>query len=184
MTLEIIIFTLAILLGAVLAYRESKNNRLYRFFNRVFNSKDLQMKADNPKGFLFGQNFLIRLVWIVVGYVAITGILAFVTPIDIVYIEHFASAVVGTLIGTYLTTMFFATSEGLTKENVMKQAKDAYEKGKDFIEDLTDENESEDENDQDETDPDSYRDEDKKEEQKPEPKKSARDRLKDKGMIK
>ena len=180
MTLEIIIFVLAILLGILVSFRESKNNRLYRFFNKLFNSKELQMKADNTKGFLYGQNFLMRLIWIVVGYVVVSGILSFVTPINIIYVQHFASAVVGTLIGTYLTTMFFATSEGLSKENVIKQAKEVYEKGKGFVDDLA------------EDDPDSDRDkienevknEMPKKESTPEPKKSARDRLRDKGMIK
>ena len=175
MTLEIIIFVLAILIGALLSFRESKNNRLYRFFNKLFNSKELQMKADNLKGFLYGQSFLMRLIWVVVGYIVVTGVLWFVTPINIVYIQHFASAVVGTLIGTYLTTMFFATSDGLSKENVMKQAKQAYEKGKDIVEDFT-ENETKAEIETEVEAP--------KKEPTPEPKKSARDRLRDKGMIK
>ena len=179
MTLEIIIFVLAILLGILVSFRESKNNRLYRFFNKLFNSKELQMKADNTKGFLYGQNFLMRLIWIVVGYVMVSGILSFVTPINIIYVQHFASAVVGTLIGTYLTTMFFATSEGLSKENVIKQAKEVYEKGKDLVEDLTeDETKIEDKV---ETE---VKNEMPKKEPTPEPKKSARDRLRDKGMIK
>ncbi len=182
MTLEIIIFVLAILLGILLSYRESKNNRLYRFFNTLFNSKELQMKGDNPKGFLYGQNFLMRLIWIIVGYIAVTGILSFVTPINIIYVQHFASAVVGTLIGTYLTTMFFATSEGLTKENVIKQAKEAYDKGKDFIEDLT-ENEAKDPVKEEKSEPATEQKTEHSEEEAA-PKKSARDRLKDKGMIK
>jgi len=175
MTLEIIIFVLAILIGALLSFRESKNNSLYRFFNKLFNSKELQMKADNLKGFLYGQSFLMRLIWVVVGYIVVTGVLWFVTPINMVYIQHFASAVVGTLIGTYLTTMFFATSDGLSKENVMKQAKQAYEKGKDIVEDFT-ENETETEI--------ATEVETPKKEPTTEPKKSARDRLRDKGMIK
>lgn len=179
MTLEIIIFVLATLFGIVIAYRESKNNTLYRFFNKLFHSKELQMKPDNPKGFVYGQHFLMRVVWIIVGYIVVSGILSFVTPINIIYIQHFASAVVGTLLGTYLTTMFFATSEGLSKENVMKQAKEVYEKGKDLVEDLTDDKEDVVKEASTETTP-------KKEiaKEEPEVKKSVRDRLKDKGMIK
>lgn len=177
MTLEIIIFVLATLFGIVVAYRESKNNTLYRFFNTLFHSKELQMKADNPKGFVYGQHFLMRVVWIVVGYIVVAAVFAFFTPLNIVHVSHFASAVVGTLIGTYLTTMFFATSEGLSKENVMKQAKEVYEKGKDIVEDLTDHKEDVTK----ETVPEK---ETPKKESEPEVKKSARDRLKDKGMIK
>jgi len=182
MTLEIIIFVLATLLGVVVAYRESKNNSLYRFFNKLFHSKELQMKPDNPKGFVYGQHFLMRVVWIIIGYIAVSGILSFVTPINIIYIQHFASAVVGTLIGTYLTTMFFATSEGLSKENVMKQAKEVYEKGKDLVEDLTDGKEEE--TIKTKQTASTSQNEKPAEEPQTEVKKSARDRLKDKGMIK
>jgi hypothetical protein len=133
------------------------------------------MKAENTKGFLHQQSFLMRLIWIFVGYIVVTGVLWFVTPINIVYVQHFASVVVGTLIGTYLTTLFFNTTDGLSKESVIKQAKETIEKGKDFVEELT-ENETEAEIETEVEAP--------IKEPTPEPKKSARDRLRDKGMIK
>lgn len=172
MTLEIIIFVLSILIGVLFSYRESKNNSLYRFFNKIFNSKELQMKSDNKKGFLNKQPFIMKLIWIVIGYIVVTGVLWFFTPVNIVYVQYFASAVVGTLIGAYLTKLFVKTSETLSTENVMKQAKETYEKGKDFVDDLTNEDEIETEV------------ENKTEQPATEPKKSARDRLRDKGMIK
>lgn len=175
MTLEIILFISAILIGALAAYRESKNNSLYRFFNKLFNSKELQMKAGNTKGFLNKQPFIMKLIWIVVGYLIVTGVLWFFTPVNIVYVQYFASAVVGSLIGAYLTKFFIKTSETLSTENVMKQAKETFEKGKDFVEDLT------------ETDPkpqSQTSSRPKEKEATPAPKKSARDRFKDKGMIK
>lgn len=172
MTLEIILFVLAILIGALVSYRESKNNSLYRFFNKIFNSEELQMKPDNRKGFLNNQPFIMKLIWIVVGYIVITGVLWFFTPVNIVYVQYFASAVVGTLIGAYLTKIFVKTSETLSTENVMKQAKETFEKGKDFVDDLTNEDEIETEV------------ENKTEQPATEPKKSARERLKDKGIIK
>ena len=89
--------------------------------------------------------------------------------------QHFAAAVVGTLIGTYLTKLFFKTTESLSPENVMKQAKETFEKGKDFVEELTENSPTEDTVTEVET---------PKEEPAAEPKKSARERLRDKGMIK
>ena len=173
MTLEIIVFIAAILFGIVLYVRESKNNKVYRFFNKMMHAKDLQMAPHNRKGFVYIQPFLMRLVWVSLFFVIITAVVTFVTPINGFYIQYFASAIVGTLIGTYIASMFFATSKGLKKENIGK----VIEKGKEFIEELTDgeeniiEVEATDVPEKIEAKPDE------------EPKKSARDRLKDKGMI-
>ncbi len=175
MTIEIIVFIAAILFGIVWYVRESKSNKLYRFFNKLMHAKDLQMTADNKKGFVHLQTFLMRLVWVTVLFVLAGVVVTFVTPINGFYIQYFASAIVGTLIGTYIASSFFVASEELTKENIMKKAEEAYQKGKDFVEDLKGEDE--------EKTPKAKTEESKTEEPEPEAKKSARDRLKDKGMI-
>ncbi len=175
MTIEIIVFIGAILFGIVWYVRESKNNKLYRFFNKLMHTKDLQMTADNKKGFVHIQPFLMRLVWVTVLFVLAAVIVTFVTPINGFYIQYFASAIVGTLAGTYIASMFFVASEELTKENIMKKAEEAYQKGKDFVEELKGDDEEEPAAEaQEETKPEAPQEE---------PKKSARDRLKDKGMI-
>ncbi len=174
-TLEIIVFIASILFGIVIYVRESKRNKLYRFFNKLMHAKDLQMSPDDPKGFVYQQPFLMRLVWVALLFLLAAIIVAFVTPFDGFYIQYFASAIVGTLIGTYVASFFFATSKGLQKENLQK----AVEKGKEFIEELTD-------GDDDIIEVEATEVPEKEEaEPKPEepPKKSARDRLKDKGMI-
>ena len=176
MTLEIIVFILAILFGIVWYWRESKNNRLYRMANKITHSKALQMKSENKKGFLHEQNLLLRLVWITLFFVIIAAVVAFVTPINIFFIQYFASAVVGTLIGTYIASLFILTKEGTSKENLEK----AFDKGKDFVEDLVDGKESEKiEQSEPVAEPEKL-----EKEPEVEPKKSARDRLRDKGMIK
>jgi glucan phosphoethanolaminetransferase (alkaline phosphatase superfamily) len=175
MTLEIIVFIGTILFGIVLYVRESKNNRLYRFFNKLMYAKDLQMAPHNPKGFVYQQSFLMRLVWVSLLFLLAAIIVAFVTPVDGFYIQYFASAIVGTLIGTYVASMFFATSKGLKKENLKK----VIEKGKDFIEELTEGDQNTIEVEATEV-PEKLEAESKTTEP---PKKSARDRLKDKGMI-
>ena len=173
MTLEIIVFIAAILFGIVLYVRESKNNKVYRFFNKLMHAKDLQMAPHNRKGFVYIQSFLMRLVWVSLFFVIIAAVMTFVTPFNGFYVQYFASAIVGTLIGTYIASMFFATSKGLKKENIGR----VIEKGKDFIEELTEgdkntiEVEATDIPEKIEAEPDK------------EPQKSARDRLKDKGMI-
>jgi len=173
MTLEIIVFIAAILFGIVLYVRESKNNKLYRFFNKMMHTKDLQMAPHDRKGFVYIQPFLMRLVWVSLFFVMIALLVTVATPINGFYVQYFVPAIVGTLIGTYVASMFFATSKGLKKENIGK----VIEKGKEFIEELTEgdvntiEVEATDIPEEIESKPDE------------EPKKSARDRLKDKGMI-
>ena len=174
MTLEIIVFVLAILFGIVWYWRESKNNSFYRLANRITHSKNLQMKPDNKKGFLHGQNFLLRLVWITFFFVIASAIVTFLIPINLFFVQLFASGIVGTLIGTYIASAFIFTKESTSKENL----EEIYDKGKDFIEELT-------EGDGDTTaKAKTETPEPEKIESQPEQPKSARDRLRDKGMIK
>ena len=173
MTLEIIVFVLAILFGIIWFWRESRSNKLYRLANRITHSKRLQMAADNPKGFVHKQPFLMRLVWITLTFVLASAGVSFVTPINAFYVQYFASAIVGTLLGTYLASALIFAQDSTKKENIEK----AFQKGKEFVEDLTEANEQ-----PDEVEPE-HREKDK-EEAAQSSKKSARDRLKDKGMIK
>jgi len=138
MTLELIVFISAILFGIFLYWRESKGNGLYRFFNKIINSKELQMKPDDKTGFLYQQTFLLRLVF--VGFLFLIGIVVtrFLIPIDIATISIFASMIVGTLIGTYLANLIFKSSEVIDEksDSIEDMVQDTIEKGKDFIEDL------------------------------------------------
>ncbi|MDD7887630.1 hypothetical protein [Flavivirga sp. 57AJ16] len=173
MGLDLIIFIAAIFFGAFLYWRESRNNGLYRFFNKIFNAKALQMKPTDKKGFVYQQTFLVRLIFI--GFLFLIGIVItrFFIPIDIVTISIFASMIVGTLAGTYLANFVFKSGEVIDKksDSLEDMVHDTIEKGKDFIEDLktkdTEEIEAE-----------------KEAHEKPkEGKKSARERLKDKGLL-
>ena len=172
MTLEIIVFIGAILFGIVWYWRESKSNKLYRLANKITHAKDLQMKPDNKKGFIHQQPFLMRLVWITLLFAIGAGIVTFVTPINVFFIQYFASAIVGTLIGSYVASAVIFTRDSTSKENI----EEVFDKGKEYVEDLVDGEEE-------------VLDKPKAEEiTEPEPKveakKSARDRFKDKGMIK
>jgi small-conductance mechanosensitive channel len=173
MTLEIIVFILAILFGIVVYWRESKNNSVYRFFNKLTHAKKLQMQPGETKGFLHQQNFLIRLVWVTLFFVIGAAFVSFVTPINIFFIQYFASAIVGTLIGTYIASFFIIAREKTKKENMII----TLEKGKDYIEELSEDIQEKFDIDE---QPEPEKLENKVEEK---PKKSARDRLKDKGMI-
>jgi len=174
MTLEIIVFVLAILFGIVWYWRESKSNKLYRMANRITHSKDLQMKSDNKKGFLHEQNFLLRLVWITFFFVIASAIVTFLIPINLFFVQLFASGIVGTLIGTYIASAFIFTKERTSKENL----EEMYDKGKEFIEEIT-------EGDGDKTVSEKIETPaPEKVAPKTEQAKSARDRLRDKGMIK
>ena len=176
--IDLIIFIAAILFGVFLYWRESKNNGIYRFFNKILNSKELQMSAENPKGFIYKQAFIPRLIFIA-SLLLITGlVIQFLTPIE-VFTNYFAisglaSFGTGTLIGTYLANFVIKTSEVVEEksDSIGDMVGDAVEKGKDFIEDLKTK--------------ESKVVEKVKEDIKSEPeaeKQSARDRLKDKGLM-
>lgn len=174
MTLELIIFIGSILFGALIYWRESHSNGLYRFFNKLMYSKELQMKPTDKTGFVYQQKFIIRLVFI--GFLFLTGIVItrFLIPIDIATISIFASMIVGTLAGTYLANFIFKSSEVIDKksESLEDLVEDTIEKGKDLLEDIK-------------TSKPKVIEEAKKE-IKNEPKveeKSARERLKDKGLL-
>lgn len=175
MTFEIIIFIASILFGIILYWRESKNNSIYRFLNKIFYSKELQMKSDSKKGFLYQQSFLMRLVYVGLLFLIGIVILRFIIPIDIYTLQLFTASISGTLLGTYLANFVFKSSEVIDEkgDSLIDVVKDTVEKGKEFIQDLEAK-----ENTITET---------PKTEPKPEPevapKKSARDRLKDKGYM-
>jgi small-conductance mechanosensitive channel len=171
MTLELIVFIAAILFGIFIYWRESRNNSLYRFFNKVINSEALQMKATDKTGFVYKQSFLLRLVF--VGFLFLIGILVlrFLVPIDVATVSIFTSMIIGTLIGTYLANFIFKSSEVIEEQtdSLEHMVHDTIEKGKDFIDDLK--------SDEPEVIKSVKGDVPKVEE------KSARERLKDKGLL-
>ena len=171
MTLELIIFIASILFGALLYWRESHGNKLYRFFNKLMYSKELQMKPTDKTGFVYQQKFIIRLVFIGFLFLIAIVIMRFLIPIDLATISIFASMIVGTLVGTYLANFIFKSSEVIEEKSHSLEdvVHDTIEKGKDFIEDLKVKDDEEIE-------------EVKPEKSKPE-EKSARERLKDKGLL-
>ncbi|WJJ95556.1 hypothetical protein [Algibacter luteus] len=171
MTLELIVFIASILFGALIYWRESHGNGLYRFFNKLMYSKELQMKPNDKTGFVYQQKFIIRLVFI--GFLFLIGIVItrFLIPIDLATISIFASMIVGTLAGTYLANFIFKSSEVIDEksDSIEDLVQDTIDKGKDFIEDLKTKDAEE-----------------VVENTKETPKvgeKSARERLKDKGLL-
>ena len=175
MTLEIIVFVLAILFGIIIYWSESKSNRIYRWINHLTHNEEMQMKTDNRKGFIHLQPFLLRLVYITLLFVFVGAIVSFATPINAFFFQYFISGIVGTLIGSYIASLVVFASERTKKEALQK----AFEKGKEnvgeFVEEIKEKFEPE-VNEAEQTPPDNISEAPKK--------KSARDRFKDKGMIK
>ena len=143
MGLEIIIFIAAILFGIFLYWRESNGNGMYRFLNKMVNSKELQMKPTDKKGFVFQQAFLPRLVYIAGGFLLVAVILQFLTPFKIFAsyngVSAFASIVVGTLIGTYVANFVIKSGDVIEdkSDSLEDIVHDTIEKGKEMIEDIT-----------------------------------------------
>ena len=173
MTFQLIIFIIAVLFGILWYWRESKGNKFYKLVNKVFNSEELQMKANNPKGFVYQQAFLLRLVYVSLLFLVVFIVLQFIIPIQANTFSFFISMIAGTLIGTYVATFVFKSTEIIEEqtENLEEMVQDTLEKGKDFIEDLKDDNK---EITTHKTDADSTI---------TAPEKSARERLKDKGLL-
>ena len=170
MTLELIIFIASILFGVVIYWRESRENKIYLFFNKIMNSKELQMKDTDTKGFVYQQNLILRFVFIAAFFLIGILIVQFLIPINYAAISLFASMIFGTLIGTYIAGAIFKSSEIIEEQTEVIEEKfhEVVEKGKDFIEDF----------------------QTKEAEEIEEPveipkvaEKSARERLKDKGLL-
>ncbi len=164
-TFEIILFILATLFGILMYWRESKNNKLYRFFNKLTHSKEQQMLPSKRRGFLYEQPFVLRLIYVVL-FVLLTYLIAeFLTPVRILDIKYLTTIIVGIIIGTYLGTFIVKANEKLDTSHEIIE--DTLQKGKEYIEDLTKDEK---------VNP-------KQETPKKETKKSARERLKDKGFL-
>ena len=173
MTLELILFVAAVLFGIVLYWRESNGNKLYRFFNKLMYSKELQMKETDTKGFVYQQSFLLRLVFITSLFLLGIIVAQFLLPITITAISLFMSMIVGTIAGTYIAGFIFKSGEMIDEhsDSLGDIVKETIVKGKDFIEDLKAEKKEE------------VVEEVKSEEKPQEEQKSARERLKDKGLL-
>lgn len=180
MGLDIIIFIVSILFGIFLYWRESNGNGVYRFVNKIVNSKELQMASDSKKGFIYLQAFLPRFIFVVTVVLIAALIVEFLTPISIfgsyLGVSAFASFAAGTVLGTYLANFVLKSGQVIEKQSESLEDKfdNVVEKSKDFIEDLK-------------TKDATVTKEAKQEiETEPKPKvddKSARDRLKDKGLM-
>ena len=136
------------------------------------------MNPEDQTGFFYRQKFLLRLVFVVAFFLVAIVITRFLIPIDLATISVFASMIVGTLLGTYLAGFIFKSSDVIEdkSDDLSELVKETIEKGKDFVEDLkakqenTNESSSSVENIEDTPITE-------------EPKKSARERLKDKGLM-
>lgn len=178
MGLELVIFIAAILFGIFLYWRESNGNGVYRFLNKIVNSKELQMSPDSKKGFIYQRAFIPRLIFIVTSILFIGLIIQFLTPIEVFtnyfVLSGFASFATGTLIGTYLANFVLKSSKVIEEQSETLEDKfdSVLEKGKDLIEDFKNK--------------DNEVVEDVKEVTKSEAEpneKTARERLKDKGLM-
>lgn len=192
MTIELIVFVAAILFGILLYWRESNGNGLYRFVNKLVNTKELQMKPEDKTGFVYKQKFLLRLVYVTFLFLVFALILQFFTPVEIFSSYYgastFASSIVGTLIGSYVAN--FVIKSGAIIEDksgdITDIVKDIVEKGKDVVEDVKEKtSEVVDDFTKNEAVADSTADiSNEKDNATPETdKKSARERLKDKGYL-
>ena len=175
MTLELIVFVAAILFGILLYWRESNGNGLYRFFNKIVNSKELQMKPEDKTGFVYKQTFLLRLVFIAAFFLVLSVVLSVLIPFTYTTVSIYLSSIVGTMIGTYVANFVLKSGKVIEEkgDTLEEMVSETLEKGKEYIEDLRGSSE---ETVEEEVTPEP-------EKQEPKDGKSARERLKDKGYL-
>jgi hypothetical protein len=139
MTIELIVFFAAILFGIVWFWRESKGNSLYRFFNKLMNAKPLQMSPNDPTGFVYQQKFILRLVFVTALFLVGILITRFLIPMDMATISVFASMIIGTLLGTYIGGFVLKSEKVIDAKSDSIEGKfhQTIEKSKDFLDDLT-----------------------------------------------
>ena len=177
MGLELVIFIASILLGIFIYWRESNSNKAYRTLNKIVNSKELQMAPDNPKGFVFKQAFIPRLIFVVTMGLVVALVLEFVSPISVFGsfdgVSSFSSIIVGTLLGTYLANFVIKSSKVIEEHSASlgNVVEETLEKGKDYFDNLKPEKNEELDTMKNVKSP------------KEETGKSARERLKDKGLL-
>lgn len=176
-TVEIIIFILAILLGILLYWRESKNNYLFKLINKITHAKEQQLKKEDKKGFFFMQPFLVRFVYLVVFILGSYAISLLIIPFNFVTIQYLITIIVGAMLGTYFASLIIFASDKM--EDGQDIIEETIEKGKTMLKDLTEKDEK--------TNKVKEKIEKPKEgiptDTKP-TEKSARERLKDKGFLK
>jgi len=177
MTLDIIIFISSIVFGVSLYWSETKSNGLYRSINKLTHSKELQMKPENKKGFFVNQEFIPRLIY--VNLIFIIALLFFLLLPFSIRIDFYVSAVVGTLIGVYLGGFVVKMKDG--SEDIFEKVVDT---GKEIIEDIKTKGQEAAEHLTSEETPKQAAEETTEKPVEEAPKKSARERLKDKGLLK
>ncbi len=132
------------------------------------------MSPMDPTGFLYQQKFILRLVFISMIFLVGILIARFLIPIDIATISVFASSIVGTLLGTYIGGFILKSEKVIDEhsESFEEKFDNVIDQGRDFVQDIRS------------RDPKVVEEAKKEIEEDPElPKKSARERLKDKGLM-
>lgn len=130
------------------------------------------MSPNDPTGFLYQQKFILRLVFITVIFLIGILIARFLIPIDIATISVFASSIVGTMLGTYIGGFILKSEKVIDQQSHSLEEKfdKTIEQGKDFLNDIA-------------TRQPKVIEEAEKEIEKDPNQKSARERLKDKGLM-
>lgn len=130
------------------------------------------MSPHDPTGFLYQQKFLLRLVFIAMIFLVAILIARFLIPIDIATISVFTSSIVGTLLGTYIGGFVLKSEKVIDahSDSFERKFDTAIDQGRDFIQDIS-------------TRQAKVIEEEEKEIEKDPNQKSARERLKDKGLM-
>lgn len=177
MGIDLVVFIASALFGIFLYWRESNTNAAYRFINKIVNNKKLQMKKEDKKGFVYQQAFIPRLIFVAFSFLICALILQFLTPIDVFSnsfgISIFFTIIIGTLLGTYLANFVLKSGKIVDEksESLSGLVSDTIDKGKEILDDITSKDKPEEVI------------EEPKIEEAPKNEKSARERLKDKGLL-
>ena len=135
MFLEIIISILAILVGIVVYWRESRSNSIFRGYNAFINKKETRMKANDRKGFFFLRNPAYRVLNALL-LAAIFSIIIYYVPFLRTQIIQLGLAfLVGFVVGTYIASALPTVKRAI--DNPMATLQDVGEEAKNIVSDLS-----------------------------------------------
>ena len=182
LTYPILLSVVGLILGVFIYWRESRSNAVYRTYNKIINKKELQMAADDKKGFFFRRKIQYRLLNAIVLTALIAVVIYYIPFIPQMFaIDAISGFFVAFLGGTYLAAALPAVKNVI--DHPMDTIKEVGESGKEMVSDLTEKLEDVSGETKSEPKEEPKTEQEGKIEEKPK-EESARERMKRKGYLK
>lgn len=135
MFLEIIVFAMAIVLGVLAYWRESRSNTIFRGYNAFINKKETQMASNDQKGFFFLRKPTFRILNALL-LACLFSILVYYVPFLRNEIIQLGLAFwVSFIVGTYVASILPSVKRAI--DNPLQAVQDIGEEAKHVLSDLS-----------------------------------------------